>query len=322
MFSKTYLKLFKEKPCLMSFLFHALFNDEKEINSNLVDPRQVITVQKFRKFIEYFMNQDYVFISPNDILEGLKNYKKYALITFDDGYFNNKNVLPILEEYNVPAVFFISTDHIRYGKCFWPDVLYREMIRRGSSYDDFKIELQRLMSKSTEDTEKYVTHLFGKKAFKPICDLDRPFSISEFSDFSKDRNVFIGNHSCNHAILTNCSRKEIEFQIRNAQKTIYDLTGIRPIIISYPHGKYSDEIIRISREIGLKLGVTAKQRKNYLPIDLNGNDGMLLGRFCLKDDILINQCEIFRSDVTLYDLIIFYTYWKRHIFSKILNVKH
>jgi len=306
----------------MSFLFHALFNDEKEINSNLVNPRQVITVQKFRNFIEYFMNHDYVFISPNDILKGLKSYKKYALITFDDGYFNNKHALPILEEYNIPAVFFVSTDHIMHNKCFWPDVLYREMIQRGSSLNDFEIELQRLMSNTTEDIEKYVMSLFGKKVFRPICDLDRPFSPSELSDFEKERNVFIGNHTCAHAILTNCSSKEIKLQIQNAQNIIYDLTGIKPIIISYPHGKYSDEIIRISKEIGLKLGVTTKHRKNYLPIDMKKGDSMLLGRFSFRNNILIDQCEIFRSDVTIYDLIIFYKYWKRRVFSKILNVMH
>jgi peptidoglycan/xylan/chitin deacetylase (PgdA/CDA1 family) len=267
------------------------------------------------------MNHDYVFISPDDIFGGLKSHKKYAMMTFDDGYFNNKNALPILEEYNVPAVFFVSTDHVMYNKRFWPDVLYREMIRRGSSLNDFEIELGRLMSKTTEDIEKYVMSLYGKKAFEPICDFDRPFSPSELSDFSKERNVFIGNHTCAHAILTNCSSKEVKLQIQNAQNTIYDLAGIRPIIISYPHGKYSDEIIRISREIGLKLGVTAKHRKNYLPIDMEGGNSMLLGRFSFRNDVLIDQCEIFRSDVTIYDPLIFYKYWKQRAFYRKISTR-
>ena len=98
--SKTYLKLFKEKNSLMIFLFHGLFRNEDEINSGVVDvnPQQAITVSHFRQFIEYYSGQDYTFVSSDDILRGLKKDKKYALITFDDGYYNNHLDLPVLKD--------------------------------------------------------------------------------------------------------------------------------------------------------------------------------------------------------------------------------
>jgi len=44
-----------------------------------------VTVEHFRRFIAYYLKEGYIFISPGDILKGLKNDKKYALITFDVG---------------------------------------------------------------------------------------------------------------------------------------------------------------------------------------------------------------------------------------------
>src|SRR3954454_251813 len=116
--ARAYLALFRERSGVMSFLFHSLFRDEREIARGVVDPLQRTTVAQFRQFIEYYLRHDYRFISPADLLAaagggggggGLDPARRYALITFDDGYYNNVLARPILEEYGVPAVFFIST---------------------------------------------------------------------------------------------------------------------------------------------------------------------------------------------------------------------
>jgi len=116
--ARAYLSLFRERSALLSFLFHSLFRDEREIALNQVDPLQRTTVAQFRRFVEYYLAHDYRFIGPADLLGGLDPDGKYAMITFDDGYFNNTLALPILEEYRVPAVVFVSTDHVRQNKCF------------------------------------------------------------------------------------------------------------------------------------------------------------------------------------------------------------
>ena len=53
-------------------------------------------------------------------------------ITFDDGYYNNTLALPILEEFDVPAAFFICSDNVQQNRCFWWDVLYRELMAEGA----------------------------------------------------------------------------------------------------------------------------------------------------------------------------------------------
>src|SRR5438105_5003637 len=104
--ARAYLATCDERCALMSFLFHSLFRDENQIAQNLVDPLQRTTVAQFRQFIEYYLHHGYHFVSPAEVLNGLAPGGKYALITFDDGYYNNALAQPILEEYGVPAVFF------------------------------------------------------------------------------------------------------------------------------------------------------------------------------------------------------------------------
>src|SRR5260221_13987864 len=104
-----YLSLFRERNALLCLLFHGLFNDQAEIDRNQVLPQQRTTVSQFRRCIEYYLKQNYRFIGPVELLRGLDPSQRYALISFDDGYFNNLRALPILEELRVPAGFFITT---------------------------------------------------------------------------------------------------------------------------------------------------------------------------------------------------------------------
>lgn len=302
--SPVYLKFFKEKNSLIICCFHRLFRDEEDIKLNIVDPQEGTTIQHFRQFIEYFLDHNYTFICPKDILNALDNDKKYIMITFDDGYFNNQYALSTIKEYSVPATFFISTNNVKYNKCFWWDVLYRKRIKRGVSARDILREHEKLKIKTSKEIEKYLIDIFGKLAFKPICDIDRPFSPSELRKFSKEKYVFLGNHTSDHEMLTNRPPNRIRQQLLTAQNTIFDIVGIKPIIIAYPHGNYSNEVIKISKDIGLQLGVTAYPKRNYLPINFWDNSCMCLGRFMLLGNRrLIKQCEMYRSDIELYNMI-------------------
>jgi len=298
---RIYLKFFKEKNSLLVFNFHGMLLDEKEKNLNLLDPYLCTTLEDFRSFVEYYSNHDYLFIAPDDIVNGLDYNRKYILITFDDGYFNNKRVLPILREFKAPCVFFISTDNVKYNKCFWWDILYREGLTCGMRIKDIHHKHKQLKLKTIEEIEKHLINLFGDEIFRPKGDVDRPFTSLELKDFSKEKFVFLGNHTKYHNILTNYSPKDVRFHILSAQNALYDIMGANPIAIAYPNGDYSDEIIRISKEIGLQLGFTSEFKKNSFPLDWQGNDYMHLGRFnfcgCTTRKELIERCIVFRSDI-------------------------
>jgi peptidoglycan/xylan/chitin deacetylase (PgdA/CDA1 family) len=259
-----------------------------------------ITVDQFSQFLQYFLKYDYNFITPNDVIKGLNPNKKYIMVTFDDGYFNNIHILPVLKKYKIPAVFFIPTNNIIKNKSFWWDVLYRQRIKTGLSMREIINEGNQLKAKKNQEIEQYLIDRFGEKAFHPISDIDRPFTPMELKKISQEKYVLIGNHTSDHAILTNYNLDEINSQMRDAQDYINHITGSSPIIISFPDGKYSDEVIKVSKQIGFQLGFTGDFKKNYLPLNSNKDNYMHLGRFDMgRSNEIFQLFALFRSDTIL-----------------------
>ena len=296
--SDNYVRFFREKNSLITFLFHGLFKNKEEIEINCINPQQKITVDKFRQFIDYYLANNYLFVTPQDILNGLNPEKKYVLITFDDGYFNNHISLPVLQEFKVPATFFISTNHVIDNKCFWWDVIYRERTKRNIVIDQIRLEYSLLKKMKHDQIERYLINNFGAKVLNPVSDIDRPFNPEELKAFSKEPFVHLGNHTANHAILTNYSYNEIENEIRVAQNSLFSITGLIPVIIAYPSDNWSEEVLTIAKDTGLKLGITVNTGKNLLPINLEGFNPFLIKRFTLWGDKDIRkQCARVRSDI-------------------------
>ncbi len=295
------LRLIGERGALLSFLFHGLFQDEGELSAGVVDPQQGVTVEMFRSFIGHFKNQSYKFISPADIMEGLQPQGRYVLITFDDGYYNNVRALPVLEEFDVPAVFFISTDHVWQGKAYWWDVIFREFGRRGRTKDEVRVAQNKCKRLKTGAVETWLKAEFGEHSLTPVGELDRPFSKSELGKFANHRLVVLGNHTKDHAILTNYSTAEISEQIQGAQDAIGEMTGKFPDIIAYPNGEYSEDIMQMAQAAGLSLGVVVEPGKNKVPIRALAREAMRMKRFIIWGNSGIDaQCRASRSDISLY----------------------
>jgi peptidoglycan/xylan/chitin deacetylase (PgdA/CDA1 family) len=297
----AYLSVFRERDAVIPFLFHSLFVDERQIGSNVVDPLERTTVARFREFVKYYADAGYRFVGPEDLLEGLPGRGKFALITFDDGYFNNTLALPVLEEFGARAVFFISTEHVRLGKCFWWDVLYRERVARGATEAELDWERRELKGLTTEQIEARIVAEFGPDALKPRGDIDRPFTVSELKAFAGHPLVRIGNHTANHAILTNYSDAEARAQVGKAQAWLREEIGVEPVAVAYPNGGSNDAVVRACGEAGMRLGFTVRPRKLRLPVN-GGGDGLLrIGRFTPHGEGEMRwQCRAYRSDLQVY----------------------
>lgn len=299
--ARAYLSFFRERNALITFLFHSLFRDEREMDLNLIDPLQRTTVRQFRALIEYYREHGYQFIGPDDLLAGLKPDRKYVQLTFDDGYYNNTLALPVLEQYKVPALFFISTDHVLQNKCFWWDVLYRERMSAGVTRRQAYQEALGMKYMRSEQIEQELSRRFGPAAFTPRGDIDRPFSPGELKAFSRSPYVFLGNHTANHGILTNYDADGVRAQLRRAQDALAEMTGAAPTAIAYPNGGYNEKVIQACREAGLKLGYTIRPEKVSLPVQVPPAGLFRLGRFVPHGLAPIDtQCRTCRSDLTLY----------------------
>lgn len=301
--ARLYLSLFQENSSLTILLFHRFFENAKELESGHIYPMERLYVTDFRTIVNYFLEHDYTFVTTEALSCLSNNPGKYLLLTFDDGYLRSSDVLPVLKEYNVPAIFFISTNHVQQGKCFWWDVLYRERYRRGSSDSQIGQEIQYLKQWTNDAIEDYLRGIFGATALQPLGDSDRPLTPAELRTLASEPLVSIGNHTCDHAVLTNYPADQVRRQIVGAQEAIAAMTGIQPTVISYPNGNYSAQVIQIAQESGLRVGITSLPYKNRFPLQMENAQIMSLGRFTfLPDQDVLQQCELFRADISLYRL--------------------
>jgi len=295
------LRAKREGGVLLSFLFHSLFETEKEVQSALMDPQQGITVEMFRECVRHFHAFGYRFVSGDDVVRGLAPKGKYVLLTFDDGYYNNVRALPVLEEFGARATFFISTGHVKKNRSFWWDVVQREGKRHGVAETETWRKCAEYKKRKTEDVERELVKEFGEKALQPVSDLDRPFSPSELRDFSKHPLVSLGNHTKDHAILSNYSEAEVREQIREAQNDLFEMTGLEPTLIAYPNGNESTSIRRAAEKAGLRLGFGIRPGRNTLPLKIGAKNARALKRFMLWGDPSVEQqCIVSRSGLSLY----------------------
>jgi peptidoglycan/xylan/chitin deacetylase (PgdA/CDA1 family) len=288
----------RERAGLISLMFHSVFQNKEEANAGFVHPQQGTTVQSLRECLDYFLNCGYRFVSPEDILSGLDPTARHVLLTFDDGYYNNLRALPLLREFDIPASFFISSGHVRTGKGFWWDIAYRNSAKMGASFE----QLSALCAqKRTSEIEEMLKKRLGSCGLDPIGDIDRPLHEDELARLAQDPHVHIGNHTDDHAVLTNYTEAEAAEQIAICQAELKRITGKLPKALAYPQGVFNERIVAIAREQELTLAITCIPGKTRLPISSNA---MLLHRYILwENDNQESQYRRFRSDVAIYPFL-------------------
>ena len=111
-------------PILM---YHHMLPDGSDCNDMTVTP------SKLRQDFDYIRKQGYTPVLPRELLDPDSLPDKPILITFDDGYTSNYNLLyPILQEYNFKALIspiVCMPDLLATEFCSWD--MYREMIASG-----------------------------------------------------------------------------------------------------------------------------------------------------------------------------------------------
>jgi peptidoglycan/xylan/chitin deacetylase (PgdA/CDA1 family) len=267
---------------LLIFYFHGLYDSLKQKDLHHADPQNNITVSQFSEFVEYFLNHKYHFIKPEDLLKPLQPNERYVMITFDDGYFNNMLAIGVLKKFNIPATFFLSTYHIKEGKSYWWDIIYKYRYKQGYSLTNIRNEQQQLKKLNWSDIDTYIKKEFGDAAFNPWSDIDRPFTESELKSISQNGLISIGNHTIHHAILTNYSDDEIKREIYLCSEYIAEITGKNPIAIAFPNGNFNANILSIAQKTGLRIAFTTRNYINNMPIT---NDKIIcLDRFMARTE--------------------------------------
>lgn len=207
--------------------------------------------------------------------------KRFACITFDDGYRDVKQwAHPLLREHNVPFAMYIATSFAdQIGELWWAAlerviagqkriglVMDGHEIRfdcasaaeKRETYDQIYWWLRQ--RKSEDELRTAVRDLCARYSvdMKSICE-ELCMTWEEIAEMAKDPLVTIGAHTVNHVMLKKTSESVARAELNMSRSVIEAAIGVRPVHMSYPVGDPTSvgaREVRLAAEAGYKTAVT------------------------------------------------------------------
>ena len=205
----------------------------KQKESNHSDPHKLhLSIDSFTRHLDY-LQANYQIVSLDEFVrarrENISLPANAAVLTFDDGVRNFLTVVaPLLLEKAVPVTSFIMT-----GENFT-----QESANRSGLNGNWRPE---------DDN----SHL----------------SWSEVRQLS-NQGVAFGSHTCTHRSLTDIPHAQARSELEKSLDTLNSHLGSRSFPLSYPHGRTSEGISRLSESLGYSCAVTAVLGQNDSECDL------------------------------------------------------
>lgn len=253
---------------------HHLFRRRSDVAAGLVHPQQALTVDDLSVAIECFLSRGYEFATFRSLRE---NAARQCVLTFDDGYANNVNLLAVLERYRVPAVVFVVPEKIESQEPYWWDAVFRVGTRRGMSRRDVDALTQQMKRLSAEKFAAALKEFTREERLRAVGDDDRSLSRSELKQLASSPLIEIGNHTYSHRILSQVGNAEVAAEVDRAGDYLKELIGYVPGAIAYPNGEAPRSAASLPASI--RFGVTLREVTNRCRGGVK--DPLLLGRYLL-----------------------------------------
>jgi peptidoglycan/xylan/chitin deacetylase (PgdA/CDA1 family) len=163
------------------------------------------------------------FLSPDEFL---RTDSPGVLLTFDDGFANNHDVvLPLLEEWRAPAVFFVATGHTGGDGCWLPFV---------------------------ETTARSEWPEPGCVPASVARDLFDGMNRDQLRACAKSGLVTIGAHSVSHPRLPSLDDADLSREVSESKAALEEITGGAVDIFAYPFGDTDARVVRTAEEAGFR----------------------------------------------------------------------
>ena len=218
--------------------------------------------------------------------------KPCALVTFDDGYLDNHDiVLPILRQHAIPAVIYVSTAYMGSEQTFWFDrlvfaVIHTKQTKLTLSSDMPDIEL------GVDPVHRRQAAYLLLKHLKKVSDPDRLLTLQRWHDALdvpvapppgglhrpmnwahvralSDAGIEIGSHTATHPVLSRLQDDvQLEHELFASKAAIEACTGKPVLSFSYPTGgasAYSDKVVACVKRAGYRFAFTYEGGVNRSP---------------------------------------------------------
>ena len=180
-----------------------------------------------------WLSKRFAFLTPDQaFLPGARG----VLLTFDDGFANNfTRALPLLERFGVPAVFFVTLQHVEEPSDWLPSV------RRA---------LAGIEPAWPEEVRQ---------------DLFDGMSVEQLRAAAAHPLITIGSHTLGHPRLTACDGEVLRRQVESSRQRLSELTGREVDLFAYPYGDYDRRVAEAVRSAGYRAAFAEDARQAGLP---------------------------------------------------------
>ncbi len=303
---KAYRSYFRgDIGTVRAICLHAVSPSTSLQHNTSLPPGLVSTTDDLRVLTESFLENDYRFITPQDLVTELEPSRRYIMVTFDDGYFSTHHAVELFKEYGLPLSICVSPYYLLEQKAYWSDAFYRYYRRGhqtfGPDYGQKHAELRRA---TQSERETFLTTAYGPDALLPEGDGDRPLTLSELKDLYALGNVEVGNHTMTHAALDTLTTSQATDELLDAQAVLSSALGVTPITVAYPYGYYTQDTSLLSKELGFQIELTTQNTVQSLS-NLSSSGLYRVARFGNwgKKRTLHSQLIMMRSNFVFSELI-------------------
>lgn len=182
-----------------------------------------------------------------DVLVSDENHelpKQPLVITFDDGWKQNRSLIPVMKKYNIPMTIFLCAGLVGTHRRMWNYVIDR-------SRATYVEQLKYLPS------DKRRKHLRSEYDYTPR----KEFTVRTMLTWDEVRSfpeeVSFQSHGMLHPNFTTCTREELSFEFNRSREVIAEKLDSEPFAIAYTYGRYNNEVTRQVSEAGYDVGRSA-----------------------------------------------------------------
>lgn len=188
-----------------------------------------------------------MFLSPADMEDHLRYLSEngYDAIFFED--------LAHVEQYDKPILLTFDDGYV-------------------CNYTTLYPMLQKYQMKATISI---VTTSIGSRPTSMTAEMVRELADSGL--------VSIQSHTVNHPTLTDCDRKQKEYEIRQSKLEVTQICGREPYVMCYPGGRHDDDVTSISAE-HYRFGIIVKDA-----VYTTGDDPFRIPRFGIYRGVTMDE---------------------------------
>ena len=202
-----------------------------------------------------FLASRYRIISLEDYLRarqtGTPLPPKALIITLDDGYSQNYELLPVVRKMQIPITIFLCAGLLGANRHFW--FLYK------------RDEMQPERLKKMPNAQRL--QVLADAGFRPDMEFSYPHSLNREQILEMKGHIDLQSHTVFHPCLPKCEDREAWEEIAGAKKILEEEYGLNVHSLAFPNGDYSGRDIEMAKKAGYQCAITVDYGFNTLKSD-------------------------------------------------------